>query len=39
MIYIQSVAVEELNQGKLKILGENEEAETEETEAIATEQE
>ncbi len=34
-----SVAVEELNQGKLKILGENEEAETEETEAIAAEQE
>lgn len=34
-----SVAVEELNQGKLKILGENEETETEETEAIAAEQE
>lgn len=34
-----SVAVEELNQGKLKILGENEEAETEETEAIEAAQE
>lgn len=37
-----SVAVEELNQGKLKILGEDEEVETEETaetEAVAAEQE
>ena len=34
-----SVAVEELNQGKLKILSEDEETETEETEAIAAEEE